>query len=93
MRISVPNPYSGTFFWYVERFLRLRETAFQNPASYFHHYSLLTLNEALATAGQIWDDINGPNLRENIAPTRDRAHLILEKGPHHSVQKVWLRKV
>lgn len=79
--------------WYVERFLRLQETAFQNPASYFHHYSRLSVEEAVQTAQVIWDDINGPNLRENIAPTRERAHLILEKGPHHSVQRVRLRKV
>jgi len=79
--------------WYVERFLRLRETAFQNPASYFHHYSRLSTEEAIETAKRIWDDINGPNLRENIAPTHDRARLILEKGAHHAVQRVWLRKV
>lgn len=79
--------------WYVERFLRLRETAFQNPASYFHHYSRLSVEEAAQTAQGIWDDINGPNLRDNIAPTRERAHLILEKGANHAVQRVRLRKV
>lgn len=35
---------------------------------------------------------NEPNLFENILPTRDRAHLILEKGPDHSVPHVQLRK-
>ena len=44
-------------------------------------------------AGQIWDEINGPNLRENILPTRERAHLILEKGPDHAVRKIRLRKL
>jgi len=44
-------------------------------------------------AGQIWRDINEPNLLENILPTRERAHLILEKGPDHSVQHVRLRKL
>ena len=28
--------------WYVERFLTLRETVFQNPSSYFHRYARLT---------------------------------------------------
>ena len=79
--------------WYVERFLRLRETAFADPDSYFHRYALLTDNEAQATAARIWREINGPNLVENILPTRSRATLVLVKGPNHSVEKVRLRKL
>src|SRR5690242_20591001 len=48
--------------WYVDRFLRLRQTAFADPASYFRRYADLTGDEARATALQIWDEINGPNL-------------------------------
>ena len=33
--------------WYVERFLRLRETAFRDPASYFHRYSAIRDEEAM----------------------------------------------
>ena len=79
--------------WYVERFLTLRETAFRDPASYFHRYASLSEVEARRTAQRIWRTINGVNLRENIAPTRTRAHLILEKGPDHTVQRVHLRKI
>ncbi len=79
--------------WYVDRFLRLRETVFRRPDSYFHRYSQLTHDEAVATAKSIWEDINGKNLRENILPTRERAKLILEKGENHSVQQVRLRKL
>jgi type I pantothenate kinase len=79
--------------WYVDRFLRLRETVFRRPDSYFHRYSKLTYEEAIATAQSIWEDINGKNLRENILPTRERAKLILEKGENHSVQQVRLRKL
>lgn len=79
--------------WYVDRFLRLRETVFRRPDSYFNRYSQLTHDEAVATAKSIWDDINGKNLRENILPTRERAKLILEKGENHSVQQVRLRKL
>jgi type I pantothenate kinase len=78
--------------WYVERFLTLRETSFRDPSSYFHHYSRLSVEEAVQVATQIWREINGVNLRENIQPTRERAHLILEKGTDHSVQRVRLRK-
>ena len=78
--------------WYVERFLRLRETAFADPASYFRQYAELTPDEARETALEIWDTINGPNLVQNILPTRGRATLVLEKGPDHAVRRVRLRK-
>ncbi len=78
--------------WYVERFLALRETVFRDPRSYFHRYSTLTTEEAVATARDIWRRINGVNLRENIAPTRDRARLVFEKGRDHRVRRVRLRR-
>jgi len=79
--------------WYVERFLRLRETAFRDPASYFHRYASLDDDEAVETAGRIWSDINEENLVRNILPTRDRADLVLRKGEDHAVQEVRLRKL
>ena len=79
--------------WYVERFLTLRRTAFRDPVSYFHRYASLSDAEARQTALNIWEEINGVNLRENILPTRTRAHLILEKGLDHSIQQVKLRKL
>ncbi|MEZ5418591.1 MAG: type I pantothenate kinase [Vicinamibacterales bacterium] len=79
--------------WYVERFLRLRDTVFQDPQSYFHRYGSLDESEARATATSIWEAINAVNLRENIAPTRLRAHLILRKGPDHAVEQVLLRRL
>jgi type I pantothenate kinase len=79
--------------WYVDRFLRLRETAFRNPASYFARYGRLTEEEAVAQANRIWDDINGPNLKQNVQPTRGRATLVLRKAPDHSVRFVRLRKL
>ena len=79
--------------WYVERFLRLCATVFQDPQSYFHRYGSLTETEARETAARIWDTINGVNLRENIAPTRARAHLVLRKGPDHAVEQVQLRRL
>lgn len=79
--------------WYVERFLRLRSTAFQDPSSYFHRYAALTHDESVAAAQQLWDTINGINLRRNILPTRERADLVLSKGADHSVRQIRLRKV
>ncbi|MBS3932964.1 MAG: type I pantothenate kinase [Truepera sp.] len=79
--------------WYVERFLRLRETAFKDPASYFKHFAELPEAEAISIAKHIWDEINGRNLRENILPTRERATLILTKGDRHRIERVRLRKL
>jgi len=79
--------------WYVERFLRLRQTAFRDPASYFHRYAVLTEEEAVATGLALWRSINLVNLRENILPTRQRADLILRKGDDHAVETVALRKL
>jgi len=79
--------------WYVDRCLRLRETAFRNPASYFARYGRLTEEEAVAQANRIWDDINGPNLKQNVQPTRSRATLVLRKASDHSVRFVRLRKL
>jgi len=79
--------------WYVQRFLRLRRTAFSDPESYFHRYASLTDDEARARAGQIWQDINEVNLVQNVLPTRARATLVLTKGPDHGVRRVRLRKL
>jgi len=79
--------------WYVERFLRLRQTAFRDPASYFHRYATLSEEEAKAIGLSLWRTINLVNLTENILPTRQRADLILRKGKDHAVETVALRKL
>jgi type I pantothenate kinase len=79
--------------WYVERFLSLRKTAFADPESYFHRYSEYTDEQAVERASYLWDTINWPNLKENIATTRGRATLVLRKGPNHTVSWVRLRKI
>jgi type I pantothenate kinase len=79
--------------WYVERFFALRESVFQDPNSYFTNFAGLTDEQADTTARHIWTSINGRNLRENIAPTRERASLIIRKERDHRVSRVLLRKL
>jgi type I pantothenate kinase len=79
--------------WYIERFLRLRDTVFRNPSSYFHRYVDLSAAQAVDTARELWRTINLVNLHENILPTRERAHLVLQKGRDHAVRRVRLRKL
>jgi type I pantothenate kinase len=79
--------------WYVDRFLRLRQTAFADPESYFHRYANLSDDEAVATAESIWREINQVNLVDNIKPTRGRATLVLTKSADHAVRHIRLRKL
>ena len=78
--------------WYVDRFLKLRATAFSREDSYFKTYASLTDPEAVSTAHMVWNAINLPNLRENIRPTRERATLIFTKGGNHRVESLAIRK-
>ena len=79
--------------WYVQRFMRLRETAFRDPASFFHRYAALPEDDAREVAERLWREINLKNLHENILPTRPRADLILRKGADHLVERVALRRL
>ncbi len=79
--------------WYLSRFRKLRQTAFQDPHSYFRKYTQVSEEEALDYARALWRTINKPNLVENIAPTRGRATLIVRKGADHKVQRLRLRKL
>ncbi len=79
--------------WYISRFMRLRETAFRDPRSYFRRYADLTEAEAVKVATGLWERINLPNLEENILPTRPRASLVLRKGASHMIEEVALRKL
>lgn len=78
--------------WYVDRFHKLRRTAFADPKSYFAHIAELSYDEATVFARNVWRDINERNLVDNIAPTRGRAGLILRKGPDHSISRIRLRR-
>lgn len=79
--------------WYIERFLKLQRTAFQNPDSFFTRYADLSEDKARSLANTIWEEINLVNLQQNIQPTRFRSDLILEKGHNHAIRGVRLRKV
>ncbi len=79
--------------WFLDRFRHLRSTAFRDPQSFFRRFSELSEEEATTFASGVWTRINEANLRENILPTRERALLVLEKGPHHRVKRVRLRRV
>jgi type I pantothenate kinase len=107
-KLGKPIPFVSDFFdfsiyldareddlerWYIDRFMRLRDTAFRDPRSFFKKYSSLSDQEAEDIARSIWMRINLPNLQENILPTRPRADLVLTKGSQHRIETVALRKL
>lgn len=79
--------------WFLNRFAKLRDSAFTNPKSYFHRYAEMDESKAIERAREIWSTINLPNLLQNIAPTKSRATLVLQKGQLHAVERVLLRKL
>lgn len=92
-KIYVDSETKNIAGWFLNRFHQLRESAFTNPQSYFHRYAEMPLEEALAKANSIWNEINLPNLEQNILPTKSRATLVLNKGKEHKVESVLLRKL
>lgn len=104
---SLPNYFVSDFFdfsiyvdadvndiesWYIDRFIKLRDTAFQNEQSYFKKYAQLSLEESIEISKRIWKEINYVNLIQNILPTRNRADLILHKSHNHHMDRIKLRK-
>ncbi len=79
--------------WYLDRFVILQKTAFADPESFFHQYSTWSKSKLLKYANEVWEEINLPNLNENILPTRFRADLIIEKGPEHYTRGIRIRKI
>ena len=79
--------------WYIDRLLLLRETSLHDPRSYFNFLTQYSEDDTRDFAQSVWNQVNLVNLRENIAPTRGRAHLVLEKGSDHAIGRVRLRKL
>jgi type I pantothenate kinase len=79
--------------WFMERFFRLRETAFKDPTSFFRRFAEMSQAEAGEFGKMVWRTINLPNLVENVLPTRGRADLVLKKGKNHLIETVQLRRV
>jgi type I pantothenate kinase len=77
--------------WYVRRVLALREEAAGVPGSHLHPLADLDDDTVEAMAISVWAAINLPNLHEAIEPTRDRADVVVVKGPDHSIAELRLR--
>ncbi|MDR0849132.1 MAG: type I pantothenate kinase [Propionibacteriaceae bacterium] len=90
--VYVDAPDDAVKRWFLERFTVLRDTAFVHPDSFFRQFAHIPDDEAIAMAAEVWDTTNGPNLRKNIKPTRDRATVVIGKGYDHDVEWIRIRK-
>ena len=92
--IYVDADYKNIEKWFISRFEQLWRSAFTDPKSYFHDLTkTMNQEQAVDRAVMTWREINLPNLKANILPTKNRATAVLEKGDNHRVKSVLLRKV
>jgi len=74
--------------WFGDRFVRLTQEARAGAKSFYRIFAPMTDEEVRAAAEATWDAINGPNLHEHIAATRQHAMVVVEKGADHSVTAI-----
>lgn len=84
--IDAPEPLLRA--WFVERFLELCRQAEEDDASFYRLFVGLDEQARRDQAIAVWDGVNAVNLREHIAPTRARAHVVVEKGDGHRVVRL-----
>lgn len=74
--------------WFVERFVSLTRPSGDEPSEFYAQFAAMSDEDLRATAQWVWREINAPNLHQHVAPTRDRADLVLHKGSDHRVARV-----
>jgi type I pantothenate kinase len=79
--------------WFTSRFLELRRRSSGKTEGFFVQYQDMSEEAASAFASEVWETINGPNLRQNVAPTKRRATAILRKDQDHVISEISIRKV
>ncbi|WP_375209460.1 type I pantothenate kinase [Hyphomonas jannaschiana] len=72
-------------FWFLERFVRLWNAAREDHSSFYANFLHMSEPELMEFAQSVWERINLPNLRENIAPLKQRADIVLFKTRDHTV--------
>jgi len=88
LSIYLDAPDEAVLGWFSSRIAELCRAARGEPASFFRPYAGLTDDEVRAFAHAAWDAINAVNLDLHIRPQRDRADVIVEKLPDHTIRRV-----
>ncbi len=74
--------------WFVTRFEALTDEARSDPSSFYRMFVDMSRSDLLGIAERTWDSINAINLREHIAPSKDRAMFVVSKAKDHSIRTV-----
>lgn len=77
--------------WYMQRFYKVMDLNKNNPDNYYYELANAPREEATKFAEETWQMVNLVNLREYIAPTKQRASLILHKTTGHLIDQIYLR--
>ena len=78
--------------WFMERLARLTAAAAADDRSFYRPFADLPPEQLRAFAAETWDAINGPNLREHIAPSAARADVVVCKAADHSIVELRRRE-
>ena len=77
--------------WFTTRFLGLWEAAEHDPTSFYARFRHLDRPGAAGLAKWVWEQVNLPNLRQNIVPARDEADLVIRKAADHRLDAIDVR--
>ena len=77
--------------WYMQRFKKIMKMKKNDPSNFYYKLANGPEDEALRLAEETWQMVNLVNLRQYIAPTKERANLILHKVEGHLIDKIYLR--
>ena len=78
--------------WFMQRFERVLEMNKTDPTNFYYEMANGPRTDAIQLAQDTWQMVNLVNLREYIAPTKQRASLILHKTTGHKIDEIYLRQ-
>lgn len=78
--------------WFMQRFERVLEMNKNDPTNFYYEMANGPRADAIQLAQDTWQMVNLVNLREYIAPTKQRASLILHKTTSHKIDEIYLRQ-
>lgn len=79
--------------WYMQRFRKVLKLNKNKPDNFYYKMANGPLDKAMQLAEETWQMVNLVNLREYIAPTKQRASLILHKTDGHLIDRIYLRHI
>lgn len=88
LAVYVDAPEAAVREWFIARFTQLTAAAVDDSASFYHPFAALPPEQVRQIAEATWETINGPNLRQHIAPSAARADVVLRKAADHAIAEL-----